>query len=140
MTPKTIAYIHSLICDSITLFHSDACNARALRNEIMILEVLEKQEPAVLRQELFTTLVHYYEEIQGQHGAAGRPKPKSFKRRMQRAKLLPAPAETAGSESTEKASEEQAAEGGGGAKLPADSEAAAVAPAGKRGCKGGRPW
>ena len=56
----SIGYIHGLICDSITLFHSDACNAQALRNEsmIMILEVLEAEEPAVFRQELFDTLVH----------------------------------------------------------------------------------
>ena len=63
MTPKTIGYIHGLICDSITLFHSDACNAKALRNESIILEVLVAEEPAVFRQELFDTLVHYYEEI-----------------------------------------------------------------------------
>ena len=73
VTPKTIGYIHGLICDSITLFHSDACNAKALRNDCMILEVLEAEEPAVFRQELFNTLVHYYEEILGLPGAGGRP-------------------------------------------------------------------
>jgi hypothetical protein len=99
----------------------------------MILEVLEQKEPAVFRQELFTTLVHYYEEIQGQHGAAGRPKPKSFKRKMKSLMLLPA--ETAGSESTEKAPEEPQAAGGGGAELPA--AAAAAAPAGRPRVKGG---
>ena len=31
----------------------------------MILEVLEAEEPAVFRQELFNTLEHYYEEILG---------------------------------------------------------------------------
>ena len=46
VTPKTMSYIHGLICDSITMFHSDACNARALRNEILVLEVLEAKEPA----------------------------------------------------------------------------------------------
>ena len=49
----------------VTLFHSDACNTKALCNESMILEVLEAEEPAVFRQELFNTLVHYYEEILG---------------------------------------------------------------------------
>ena len=34
---------------------SDACNQRALRKEIMILEVLEMQEPAVFRQILLNT-------------------------------------------------------------------------------------
>ncbi len=65
VTPKTIGYIHGLLCDSITLFQSDTFNARALRNESMILEELENEEPAVFRQELFTTLEHYYGVIQG---------------------------------------------------------------------------
>jgi hypothetical protein len=50
ITPKTIGYIHALICDSITDLASDACNARALRNEAMILQVLEQEEPAVFRE------------------------------------------------------------------------------------------
>jgi hypothetical protein len=47
----------------------------------MILEVLEAQEPAVFRQQLFNTLTTYY-EIQLMSGAGGRPKPKhcDFKR------------------------------------------------------------
>ncbi len=45
----------------------------------MILEVLEKQEPAVFLQKLFNTLTHYYEDIQSMSCAGGRPKPKSFK-------------------------------------------------------------
>ncbi len=58
------------------VFVSDACNQRALRNEIMILEVLEAQEPAVFRgQKLFNTLTHYYEEIQSMSGASERPNP-----------------------------------------------------------------
>ena len=77
MTPKTIGYIHGLICDSISLFHSDACNAKSLCNESMILEVLETKEPAVFSQGLFNTLVHYYEEILGLPGAGGRPSPQS---------------------------------------------------------------
>ena len=52
------------------------------RNETMILEVLEAQEPAVFRQQLFSTLTTYYEEIQSMSGAGGRPKPKHFKRTM----------------------------------------------------------
>jgi hypothetical protein len=61
---------------------SDACIQRALRNEIMILEVLEAQEPAVFRQKLFNTLTHCYEENQLMFGASGSPKPKHFKRTM----------------------------------------------------------
>ncbi len=72
MTPKTISYIHGLVTDSITCLPSDACNKRALRNEIMILEVLEAQEPAVFRQKLFNTLTHYYKQIHSMSGAGGR--------------------------------------------------------------------
>jgi hypothetical protein len=61
---------------------SYSCNQRALRNEIMVLEVLEAQEPAVFRQILFNTLTHYHEEIQSMSGASGRQKPKHFKRTM----------------------------------------------------------
>ncbi len=59
------------------MFHSDACNTKALSNESMILEVLEAEEPAVFQQELFNTLVHYYKEILGLPGAGGRPRPQS---------------------------------------------------------------
>ena len=82
VTPKTIGYIHAIVTDCITRLPSDACNQSALRNETMILEVLEAQEPAVFRQQLFNTLTTYYEEIQSMSGAGGRPKPKHFKRTM----------------------------------------------------------
>ena len=82
VTPKTISYIHGIVTDSITRLPSDACNQRALQNEIMILEVLEAQEPAVFRHQLFNTLTKYYEEIQSMSGAGGRPKPTHFKRTM----------------------------------------------------------
>jgi hypothetical protein len=62
----------------------------------MILKVLEEEEPAVFRQEFFNTLVHYYEEIKGLHGAGRRPKPKSFKHKMKSAKLRAAAAEAGG--------------------------------------------
>ncbi len=58
VTPKTTSYIHGLVTDTITCLSSDACNQRDLRNEIMILEVLEAQEQAVFRQKLFNTLTH----------------------------------------------------------------------------------
>ncbi len=51
VTPRTIGYIHSIIVDSITLFNSDGCNTRALSNENMILEVLNKKDKAVFRKE-----------------------------------------------------------------------------------------
>ena len=144
-TACSIGYIHGLICDSITLFHFYACNTKALSNESMILEVLEAEEPAVFRQELFNTLVHYYEEILGLPGAGGRPKPQSFKRKMKSAQSrAAAPAETADGDHTEDAAHGPPAppppeEGGGGAEPPpAEAAAAPAGPAaGKRGAKGG---
>ena len=109
----------------------------------MILEVLEAEEPAVFRQELFDTLVHYYEEILGLPGAGGRPKPKSFKHKMKSAQSRAAAAVIAGGDSAEDAADEPPpppppAEGGGGAEPPAVESAAAPAGpvAGRRG-KGG---
>ena len=136
----SIGYIHGLICDSITLFHSDACNAKALSNESMILEVLEAEEPAVFRQELFNTLEHYYEEILGLPGAGGRPKPQSFKRKMKSAQPRAAAAAAAGGDSAEDAVDEPPpppppADGGGGTEPQAAEEVAAPAGpvAGRRG-------
>ncbi len=92
ITPKTIGYIHWLICDSITGLASDTCNTRALRNESMILEVLEEEEPAVFRQDSFTTLKHYYEVIQSMPGAGGRPEPVKYKRPMKKRGAVAEPA------------------------------------------------
>ena len=111
----------------------------------MILEVLEAKEPAVFSQELFNTLVHYYEEILCLPEAGGRPKPQSFKRKMKSDQPLAAPASAAaGGDSAEDAADGPPApppvEGGGGAELPAAGAAAAPAgPApGKRGKGGAR--
>ena len=107
-----------------------------------MLEVLEPDEPAVFRQELFDTLVHYYEEILGLPGAGGRPKPQSFKCKMKSAQSRAAAAAVAGGDSAEDAADEPPAPPppveGGGAKPPSAGAAAAPAgqAAGKRG-KGG---
>ncbi len=120
----SIGYIHGLICDFITLFHSDACNTKAFSNESMILEVLKAEEPAVFRQELFNTLVHYCEEILGLPGAGGRPRPQSFKRKMKSAQQRAgAAAAAAGGDSAEDVADELPAppppvEGGGEAESP----------------------
>ncbi len=44
----------------------------------MILEVPNKKDQAVFRQELFRTLSHYYEDILSMPCAGGRPQPKHF--------------------------------------------------------------
>ena len=111
----------------------------------MILEVLEAEEPAVFRQELFDTLVHFYEEILGLPGAGGRPKPQSFKRKMKSAQPRAAAAAAAGhgGDSAEDAVDDPPpppppADGGGGPEPQAAEEVAAPAGpvAGRRG-KGG---
>jgi hypothetical protein len=111
----------------------------------MILEVLEAEEQAVFLQELFDTLVHYYEEILGLPGAGGRPKPQSFKHKMKSAQSRAAAAVVAGGDSAEDAVDGPPAppppvEGGGGAEPPAAGAAAAPAgpAAGKRGKGGAR--
>ena len=110
----------------------------------MILEVLVAEEPAVFRQELFNTLVYYYEEILGLPGAGGRPKPQSFKRKMKSAqRRAAAAAAAAGGDSAEDAADEQPAppppvEGGGEAEPPAAPAAPAGSVAGRRGKGGAR--
>ena len=111
----------------------------------MILEVLEAEEPAVFRQELFNTLVHYYEEILGLPGAGGRPKPQSFKRKMKSSqpRAAAAVAAAAGGDSAEEAVDEQPApppsvDGGGEAEPPTAAAAPAGPVAGKRDKGGAR--
>ena len=102
----------------------------------MILEVLEAEEPAVFRQELFNTLVHYYEEILGLPCA---------KRKMKSAQPCAAPAAAAGGDSAEDAVDgppppPPPVDGGGGTEPQAAEEVAApagLAP-GKRGKGGSR--
>ena len=121
-TACLIGYIHSLICGSITLFHSDACNTK----------------------ELFNTLVHYYEEILGLPGAGGRLRPQSFKRMMKSAQpRAAAAAAAAGGDSAEDVADELPAppplvEGGGEAEPPAVAAAPAGPAAGRRGKGGAR--
>jgi hypothetical protein len=88
VTPKTIGYIHWIITDCITSLPSnrDACNQRDLQNEIMILKLLEGQEPAVFSHTFFNNLTNYYKDVQSRlmSGGGGRPtgKPKHFKHTM----------------------------------------------------------
>ena len=117
----------------------------ALLNESMILEVLEADEPAVFRQELFKKLEHYYDEIMGLPGAGGRPKPQSFKRKMKSAQTRAAAPAAAGGDSAEDAAVGPPAppppvEGGGGTEPPATEAAAAPTgpAAGKRGRGGAK--
>jgi hypothetical protein len=61
VTPRTIAYIHALIVDSITLHPSNknTLRERVLLNETMVLDVLNEMSPQAFREELFTVLNQY---------------------------------------------------------------------------------
>jgi hypothetical protein len=108
------------------------------------MEVLEAEEPAVFRQELFNTLVHYYEEILGLPGAGGRPRPQSFKHMMNSAQpRAAAAAAAAGGGSAEDVADELPAppplvERVGEAEPPAAAAAPAGPAAGRRGKGGAR--
>jgi hypothetical protein len=137
VTPKTIGYIHGIVTDCITCLSTDACNQRALRNEIMILEVLEALEPAVFRHNLGNTLTHYYEEIQSMSGAGGRPKPKHFKLKMNVDGGLPLALQAAEAEDNDQPLQPAAA-AAGALQSPAADDIEAPAPAATPPAKKGR--
>ena len=140
LVTSTVSFATPSLC-----IHSDACNTKALRNESMILEVLEAEDPAVFRQELFDTLVHFYEEILGLLGAGGRPKPQSFKHKMKSAQPRAAAAAVAGGVSAEDAADEPPAppppvEGGDEAEPQAAEEVAASCTCRPRRVGGRKAW
>jgi hypothetical protein len=63
ITPRTIAYIHALIVDSITLHASTPFRERALLNENMLLDVLDLMSPEDFHEESFTVLNKHHVEI-----------------------------------------------------------------------------
>ncbi len=135
MIPKTIGYIHGIVTGCITCLSTDACNQRALRNEIMILEVLEALEPAVFRCNLGNTLTHYYKEIQSMSGACRRPKPKHFKLKMNVDGGLPLALQAAEAEDND---QPPAAAATGASQSPAADDKEAPAPAATPPAKKGR--
>jgi hypothetical protein len=79
VTPRTIAYIHALIVDSITLHPSTTMRERALLNETMVLDVLNTMSPQAFHKELFTVLNQYHVQILKTASASGRPCAKTFR-------------------------------------------------------------
>jgi pyruvate/2-oxoglutarate dehydrogenase complex dihydrolipoamide acyltransferase (E2) component len=90
VTPRTIAYIHALIVDSITLHPSTTMRERALLNETMVLDVLNTMSPQASREELFTVLNQYHVQILKIASASGRPGAKTFRRSLGSAAALSA--------------------------------------------------
>ena len=50
--PRTVAYIHALIVDTVTVLQTESTNAKALQNEAMLRQELEKMKPAVMCKQL----------------------------------------------------------------------------------------
>jgi hypothetical protein len=82
ITTKTVAYIFSLIIDSVTVHHRDSPHSRALQHEATILHELDSMTPDAFRAELRASLTSFYEEILKVPGAGGRPQAKIIKRRF----------------------------------------------------------
>ena len=61
--PRTVAYIHALIVDTVTVLQTESPNAKALRNEAMLRQELEKMKPDVMRKQLQRCFEAYYESF-----------------------------------------------------------------------------
>ncbi len=61
--PRTVAYVHALIVDTVTVLQTKSPNAKALQNESMVRQELEKINPAVMHKQLQRCLETYYEEV-----------------------------------------------------------------------------
>ena len=80
--PRTVAYVHALIVDTVTVLQTESPNAEALRNESMLRQELEKMKPAVMRKQLQRCLETYYEDVLKIRGASGRPNVSVYKRKF----------------------------------------------------------
>ena len=146
ITPKTVAYIFSLIIDSVTVHHAESPHARALEYEATILKELESMPADDFRSELRSALVSYYDGILKIPGAAGRPEAKLIKRTFNARRSVdppaaadpppadPAPPPAAGADEDPGRTPPPAERG----SPPAASPAVAAAAAGAKGNNRGR--
>ena len=142
--PRTVAYIHALIVDTVTILQSHAPNTRALRNETMVHQELQNMDPVTFQKELGSCLAAYYEGILKMEGARGLPVVVAFKRKfvpvddtdsgisVTGEPVTPAPDPDAGAE----AAAPGAAPVAPPAPAAAEAEAEAPAGGGKKGTKG----
>ncbi len=49
---RTVAYIHALIVDTVTVLQTESPNTEALQNESMVRQELEKVNPAVMSKQM----------------------------------------------------------------------------------------
>ena len=131
LNPRTIAYIHALMIDSISMLFEESINARALEHEKTMLDDYSSMNPDAFMSQLQAVLSTYFEDIKGVHGASGCPKPKIVKRRYVDPDDAGAtPDEDAVNDATAPLDAAAAqAEGAAAAAAPAGGEAAAAAAA-----------
>ena len=74
ITPRTVAYIHALIIDTVSYSFSETTYARALRTENMARKELASMPLVDFRSELRIAMTSYYEGILKLEGASGERK------------------------------------------------------------------
>ena len=144
---KTVAYIHALVIDCISLQSEDSINTRALQHERAMVHEYSKLKPALFTKHLQSVLTTYYEDIRAMPGASGCPKPKFLTRTLVIDDDATTPEDGAGATQEDGADATQ--EVGSGAEAGAavaaepseqiEEPAAAKTPPGKRGSKPARP-
>ena len=60
ISTKTVAYIFSLVIDSVTIHHTDSPHSRALQHKATILKELDSMTPDNFRAELRAALILFY--------------------------------------------------------------------------------
>jgi hypothetical protein len=83
ISPQTVAYIHALIIDSISISCQDSINSQQLQHESAMSDVYTKMTPDSFKTQLQAVLTTYYEDIKGIQGARGCPMPKFVMRRFE---------------------------------------------------------
>ena len=132
---STVAYIHALVIDSISILFEETINARALEHERAMLDVYSSMTPDAFKSQLQVALTTYYVDIMGVHGASGCPKPKIIKRRFEdQDDAGTTPDEDAGDEAA--AAQIAAAAAGGAAAAQDYGDGDAAAPAGGEAAAG----
>ena len=136
---KTVAYIHALVIDCISLQSEDSINTRALQHERAMVHEYSKLKPALFTKHLQSVLTTYYEDIRAMPGASGCPKPKFLTRTLVIDDDATTPEDGAGA--TQELNAGAAAEAGAAEtaeELDGPVPAAARSPAGKPALGGGK--
>ena len=96
ITPRTVAYIHALIIDTVTYSLSETTYARALQTENMARKELASMPLVDFRAELRIAMTSYYEGILKLEGASGERKAVAAYKHKIRSMIPPPAAEDDG--------------------------------------------